>query len=167
MQDKLPCPSTLLKLNNSVTPLNLLLPPQVEALRPLDTKPQRTLTLRPLDANSQRDLTLMQSWPSSMTTVKQGLTRPLDDHSQSEGTLTLMDSWPLPMTTIRQGIACFHDSGECAKCSLVQDCNNSSALAIELLQYCNKSSVSLFWLIYSITAAIHPSINLFILSIYE
>ena len=73
------------------------------------------------------------------------------------------------MATARQGIACFHDSAECAKCidGLVQDCSNSSALAIELLQSCTKSSVSLFAVIYSIRVAIHPSINLFILAIYE
>ena len=68
-----------------------------------------------------------------------------------------------------KGIACFHDSAECAKYidGLVQDCSNSSALAMELLQSCTKSSVSLFWLKYSMRVAIHPSINLFILSIYE
>ena len=103
---------------------------------------------RPLDAHShsERTLTLMNFWPSSMTTVKQGLTRPLDAHCQNERTLTLMDSRPFPMTTVRQGIVCFHDSAECVKCidGIVQDCSNSSALAIELLQSCTKSSVSLF-----------------------
>ena len=138
-------------------------------IKTLDAHIQRTLTLRPLDVNNQRSLTLMNSWPSSMTTVKQGLTRPLDAHCQNESTLTLMDSWPFPMTTVRQGITSFHDSVECVKCidGIVQDCSNSSALAIELLQSCTKSSVSLFAVIYSIRVVIHPSINLFILSIYE